>query len=232
MAKRVLIKLSGEALSGDKGFGFDEETCAAVADQIVRIVRKGVQVAIVIGGGNFRRGRTGRMNDRTKADQIGMLATIMNCIYVSEIFRSAGLRTKVMTPFACGAFTELFSKDAAIEALNEGEIVFFAGGTGHPYFSTDTATVLRAIEIEADEILLAKAIDGIYDSDPKVNPDAKRYDEISIEQVVEQKLAATDLASSILAMENKMPMFVFSLNEENSIVRAVEGNITGTRVTV
>ena len=232
MAKRVLIKLSGEALSGDKGFGFDEETCAAVADQIVRIVRKGVQVAIVIGGGNFWRGRTGRMNDRTKADQIGMLATIMNCIYVSEIFRSAGLRTKVMTPFACGAFTELFSKDAAIEALNEGEIVFFAGGTGHPHFSTDTATVLRAIEIEADEILLAKAIDGIYDSDPKVNPDAKRYDEISIEQVVEQKLAATDLASSILAMENKMPMFVFSLNEENSIVRAVEGNITGTRVTV
>lgn len=230
--KRVLIKLSGEALSGDKGFGFDEETCVKVADQIASIAKKGVQIAIVIGGGNFWRGRTGRMNDRTKADQIGMLATVMNCIYVSEIFRSAGLKTRVMTPFVCGSFSEVFSKDNACEALSNGEIVFFAGGTGHPYFSTDTATVLRAIEIEADEILLAKAVDGIYDSDPRVNPEAKRFDEISIDEVVAKKLAATDLASSILAMENRMPMFVFSLNEENSIVRAVEGNITGTRVTV
>ena len=230
--KRVLIKLSGEALSGDKGFGFDEETCVKVADQIASIAKKGVQIAIVIGGGNFWRGRTGRMNDRTKADQIGMLATVMNCIYVSEIFRSAGLKTRVMTPFVCGSFSEVFSKDNACEALSNGEVVFFAGGTGHPYFSTDTATVLRAIEIEADEILLAKAVDGIYDSDPRVNPDAKRFDEISIDEVVAKKLAATDLASSILAMENRMPMFVFSLNEENSIVRAVEGNITGTRVTV
>ena len=230
--KRFLIKLSGEALAGEKGFGFDEETCAAVAKQIKTIADKGMQIAIVIGGGNFWRGRTGRMNDRSKADQIGMLATVMNCIYVSEIFRSEGLETEVMTPFVCGSFSKLFSKDAAIEALNAGKIVFFAGGTGHPYFSTDTATVLRAIEIGADEILLAKAVDGIYDSDPRVNPEAVRYDEISIDEVVAKKLAATDLASSILAMENRMPMFVFSLNEEQSIIRAAEGTIAGTRVTV
>lgn len=232
MARRYLIKLSGEALSGDKGFGFDEETTLLVARQIQTVASAGNEIAIVIGGGNFWRGRSGHMNDRTKADQIGMLATVMNCIYVSEIFRSVGLKTRVFTPFVCGAFTELFSKDAAVSALESGEVVFFAGGTGHPYFSTDTATVLRAIEIEADEILLAKAIDGIYDRDPKKDPSAKRYDVISIDEVIKQNLLAIDLASSILAMENKMPLFVFSLNEKDSIIRATEGTIDGTHVTV
>ena len=184
--KRVLLKLSGEALAGDKKTGFDEATCIGVANQVKQLVNDGIQVAIVTGGGNFWRGRTSETIDRTKADQIGML----------------------------------------------GKVIFFAGGTGHPYFSTDTGAVLRAIEIEADAMLLAKAIDGIYDSDPKLNPDAKKYDEITIQETIDKRLAAVDLAASILCMENKMPMLVFGLNEENSIVETMKGTFTGTKVTV
>ena len=230
--KRVLLKLSGEALAGDKKTGFDEATCIGVAKQVKKIVDQGIQVAIVTGGGNFWRGRTSETIDRVKADQIGMLATVMNCIYVSEIFRSVGMKTNVLTPFECGSFTKLFSKDRANKYFEKGMVVFFAGGTGHPYFSTDTATVLRAIEIEADVILLAKAIDGVYDSDPKTNPDAKRYDEVSIQEVIDKQLAVVDLTASILSMENKMPMYVFGLNEENSIVKAISGDFNGTKVTV
>jgi uridylate kinase len=224
--KRVLLKLSGEALAGDKKTGFDEATCIGVANQVKQLVDQGIQVAIVTGGGNFWRGRTSETIDRTKADQIGMLATVMNCIYVSDIFRHVGMKTEVFTPFVCGAFTSLFSKDAAVAAMESGRVIFFAGGTGHPYFSTDTGAVLRAIEIEADAMLLAKAIDGIYDSDPK------KYDEISIQEVINQKLAAVDLTASILCLENKMPMLVFGLNEENSIVETMSGTFTGTKVTV
>ena len=230
--KRVLLKLSGEALAGDKKFGFDEATVTVVANQVKQLVDQGIEVGIVIGGGNFWRGRTSETIDRTKADQIGMLATVMNCIYVSEIFRSVGMKTNVLTPFECGSFTTLFSKDRANKYFEKGMVVFFAGGTGHPYFSTDTATVLRAIEIEADVILLAKAIDGVYDSDPKTNPDAKRYDEVSIQEVIDKQLAVVDLTASILSMENKMPMYVFGLNEENSIVKAISGDFNGTKVTV
>lgn len=230
--KRVLLKLSGEALAGEKKTGFDEATCIGVAKQVKQLVDDGVQVAIVTGGGNFWRGRTSETIDRVKADQIGMLATVMNCIYVSDIFRFAGMETEVFTPFVCGAFTTLFSKDKAVEALNQGKVVFFAGGTGHPYFSTDTATVLRAVEIEAEAILLAKAVDGIYDSDPKLNPNAVKYDEISIEEVVDKKLAAMDLTASIMCLEQKMPMLVFGLEEKDSIVNAVHGKFTGTKVTV
>lgn len=230
--KRILLKLSGEALAGEKHTGFDEATVTVVAKQVKQLVDAGTEVGIVIGGGNFWRGRTSETIDRTKADQIGMLATVMNCIYVSEIFRSVGMKTAVLTPFECGSMTKLFSKDRANKYFAHGMVVFFAGGTGHPYFSTDTATVLRAVEIEADEILLAKAIDGVYDSDPKTNPNAKKYDEISIQEVIDKKLAVVDLTASIMCMENKMPMFVFGLNEENSIVKALNGEINGTRVTV
>ena len=230
--KRILLKLSGEALSGEKGHGFDEATCIGVAKQVAKLVESGTQVGIVIGGGNFWRGRTSETIDRTKADQIGMLATVMNCIYVSDIFRYVGMDTRIMTPFVCGSFAELFSKDAAVQALEAGQVVFFAGGTGHPYFSTDTATTLRAIEIEAEGILLAKAVDGIYDSDPKLNPDAKRYDKISIQEVIDQRLAAMDLSASIMCMENAMPMYVFALEEEDSIVHAASGDFNGTKVTV
>ena len=229
--KRVFLKLSGEALAGEKHTGFDEDTVREVARQVKESVDAGVQVGIVIGGGNFWRGRTSQAMDRTKADQIGMLATVMNCIYVSEIFRSEGMKTEIFTPFVCGSMTELFSKDKANASFQEGRVVFFAGGTGHPYFSTDTGIALRAIEMEADCILLAKAIDGVYDSDPAVNPDARKYDTISIQEVVDKRLAVIDLTASIMCLENHMPLAVFGLNEENSITNAMNGTITGTIVT-
>ena len=214
-----MLKLSGEALAGDKKTGFDEETVRGVARQVRQLVDSEIEVGIVIGGGNFWRGRTSENIDRTKADQIGMLATIMNCIYVSEIFRSVGMDTEILTPFTCGSFTKLFSKDRANKYFKQGKVVFFAGGTGHPYFSTDTGVLLRAIEVDAEVVLLAKAIDGVYDSDPKVNPDAKKYDELTIQEVVDKNLQVVDMTASILARDNKMPMWVFSLNEENSIAK-------------
>lgn len=229
---RVLLKLSGEALAGDKKTGFDEATCIKVANQVKQLIEDGVSVGVVIGGGNFWRGRTSETIDRTKADQIGMLATVMNCIYVSEIFRHVGMMTQILTPFEVGSMTKLYSKDRANKYFSKGMVVFFAGGTGHPYFSTDTATVLRAIEIEADVILLAKAIDGVYDCDPKLNPSAKKYDEITIEEVLEKKLGVVDLSATIMCLENRMPMLVFALHEENSIVNTVKGESTGTKVIV
>lgn len=230
--RRILLKLSGEALAGEKRTGFDEETVQRVALQVKQLVDGGIQVGIVTGGGNFWRGRTSGNIDRTKADQIGMLATVMNCIYVSEIFRSSGMKTAVLTPFECGSFTKLFSKDRANKYFEKGMVVFFAGGTGHPYFSTDTGVVLRAVEVEAEVILLAKSIDGVYDSDPAMNPAAKKYDEISIDQVIAQNLQVVDMTASILARDNKMPMWVFGLNEKDSIVGTLKGNFTGTKVTV
>lgn len=230
--RRILLKLSGEALAGEKKHGFDEPTVKAVALQVKQLVQDGVQVGIVTGGGNFWRGRTSENIDRTKADQIGMLATVMNCIYVSEIFRSVGMKTAILTPFECGSFTKLFSKDRANKYFEKGMVVFFAGGTGHPYFSTDTGVVLRAIEVDAEVILLAKSIDGVYDDDPKKNPAAKRYDEVSIDEVIEKNLQVVDMTASILARDNRMPMWVFSLNEQDSIVNTVRGRFHGTKVTV
>ena len=229
---RYLLKLSGEALAGPKGTGLDEETALMVARQVKQMVDKGEEVAVVIGGGNFWRGRSSKNIDRTKADQIGMLATVMNCIYVSEIFRSVGMRTAILTPFEVGTFTKPFSKDRALKYFRHNMVVFFAGGTGHPYFSTDTTTVLRAIEIEADEILLAKNVDAVYDSDPEKNPNAKKYDTLSIEEVVDKKLGVVDLTASIMCMENKVPMRVFGLKGENSILEALYGKFTGTIVSV
>ena len=229
--KRVILKLSGEALAKKEG-GYNDELIENIANQVKTIVDKGTDVGVVIGGGNYWRGRSNDNIDRTKADQIGMLATIMNCIYVSEIFRSQGLKTNILTPFECGSMTKLFSKDRANKYFEKGRVVFFAGGTGHPYFSTDTGIVLRAIELDADAILLAKAIDGIYDSDPKINPEAKKYDTISINEVVEKKLGVIDMTASVMCMENKMPLMVFGLEEENSIVNALSGKFNGTVVTV
>ena len=218
--KRVLLKLSGEALAGPNKTGFDEETCLGIARQVKQLVDQGIQIGVVTGGGNFWRGRTS-----------GTLATVMNCIYVSEIFRSVGIKTAVLTPFACSSFTELFSKDLAVRYMEQGVVTFFAGGTGHPYFSTDTALVLRAVEMEADIILSGKSIDGVYDSDPAVNPDAKKFDEIDINEVINQRLGVIDLAAAVLCMENHMPMMIFGLNEENSIVNTVRGTTHGTLVT-
>lgn len=231
--KRVLLKLSGEALAGEKGTGYDEATVIGVAKQVKTLVDAGVNIGIVIGGGNYWRGRSSsNIMDRSKADQIGMLATVMNCIYVSEIFRYVGIGTQVMTPFTCGAFTELFSKDRVMECFKENKVVFFAGGMGHPFFSTDMATAHRAIEIEADIILAARNIDGVYDSDPNKNPDAKKFAEIPMQDIVDKKLGIMDLASAVLCVENKVPMIVFSLNEEESIVKAARGESNGTIISV
>ena len=230
--RRVFLKLSGEALAGPKKTGFDEDTVKEVARQVKASVDAGVQVGIVIGGGNFWRGRTSDAIDRPKADQIGMLATVMNCIYVSEIFRNAGMKTQILTPFECGNMTKLFSKDRANKYFEHGMVVFFAGGIGQPYFSTDTTITLMAIEMDADCILLAMSIDGVYDSDPKVNPNAKKYDEISIQEVIDKQLGVVDLTASIMCMEHKMPMAVFSLNEKDGIANAMQGKINGTIVTV
>ena len=223
--KRVLLKLSGEALAGDKQTGFDEATCLAVADQVKQLVEQGMQIAVVTGGGNFWRGRQSPEMDRSMADSIGML-------YVSDIFRRVGLKTSIYTPFQCGPFTKLYTHDAADASLENGEVVFFAGGTGHPYFSTDTGAVLRALEMNVDAMLLAKNIDGVYDSDPSKNPDAKRYDEVSIDEVIEKNLQVIDMTASIMCRDNKLPLLIFALKEEQSIVRTASGEKTGTAVTV
>ena len=232
MPDSILLKLSGEALAGKAHTGFNEATVRGVAKQVLAVCEKGVRIGIVTGGGNFWRGRSSDAIERTKADQIGMLATVMNCLYVSEIFRSEGMRTKVFTPFVCGGITELYSKDACMEALSDGAVVFFAGGTGHPYFSTDTATVLRAIEMEAEAIYLAKSVDGVYDKDPKDDPSAVKYDEIPMDKVVTDRLGVIDLAAAALALDNNMPMYVFGLNEKDGIIKSVTGEFTGTKITV
>lgn len=229
--KRVLLKLSGEALAGEKKTGFDEATCVKVGRQVKELTDAGVQVAVVIGGGNFWRGRSSETIDRIKADHIGTLATVMNCIYVSEIFRFCGMETAVYTPFECGSFTELFTKDKAMEALQAGKVVFLAGGTGHPLFSTDTPTALYAVELEAEVVLMARAVDGVYDSDPKENPAAKRFDTISFEEVLARRLKILDMTATVMCMEHKVPLFIFSLGEENGIVKAGRGEPIGTIVT-
>lgn len=229
--KRILLKLSGEALANEEK-KYNDDIILGIANQVKSLLEMDYQIGIVIGGGNYWRGRSSENIDRTKADQIGMLATIMNCIYVSELFRSTGIKTEILTPFACSTFTKLFSKDFAVSSFEEGKVVFFAGGTGHPYFSTDTGVLLRAIEVDAEGIYLAKAIDGVYDDDPRKNPNAKKYDEVSIDEVINKNLQVVDMTASILARDNKMPMYVFDLTEKNSILNAISGNFNGTKVTV
>ena len=230
--QRILLKISGEALGGEKGTGFDEPTMDAICGGVKKAHELGVQIGIVVGGGNFWRGRSSGKMERTLADKIGMLATVMNCIYVSEVFRGAGLMTNVLTPFEVTGMTKLFSKDRANKYFDRHMVVFFAGGTGHPYFSTDTGVVLRAIEVDADCILMAKNIDGVYDSDPAKNPDAKRFDVLPIQEIIDKNLQVIDMTASILARDNHMPLRIFDLNEEDSIIHAASGAFNGTTVTV
>lgn len=230
MYKRILLKLSGEALAGEKGFGLDAETTRGVARQVKEAAQMGTQIAIVIGGGNFWRGRSSEGIDRVKADQIGMLGTVMNCLYVSEIFRTEGMDTSIYTPYAIGLYTEVFNKDKAVRDLEAGKIVFFAGGTGHPYFSTDMGTALRAVETECEMILMAKSIDGVYDSDPAINPNAKKYDRISYQDILSQGLKVIDLPAAAFCMENKMPAKLFALQEKKSIIRVTQGEEIGTTI--
>ena len=230
--RRVLLKLSGEALAGEKKTGFDEETVKKVAAQVKKAAEEGTELCLVIGGGNFWRGRSSKSIDRTKADAIGMLATVMNCLYVSELFRSEGMQTEIYTPFVCGSVTKLYSKDEADADMKAGKILFFAGGLGHPYFSTDTICVLRALELECDEILLAKSIDGVYDSDPGKNPDAKKYDTISVAELVSKDLKVIDGTAAALCRDYPVPMQIFDLAAEDSIYHAMHGDAKGTRITV
>lgn len=233
MYKRVVLKLSGEALAADSGKSFHNPTISSIVNQIKKVKENGTQVTLVIGGGNFWRGRSANPEmDRVKADQIGMLATVMNAIYFADFCRQEGMEAIVMTPFVLGNVTELFSKDKALKLLDEGKILIFAGGIGHPFFSTDTVTALRASELGADAILFAKNIDGVYDSDPAVNPDAKKFDEIPCKDIVEKNLKVIDIAAANLCYEQKIPVEIFGLNEENSIVRVANGEKIGTTVTV
>ena len=227
---RILLKLSGEALSGDKGFGFDEATVRQVAGQVKEAHAQGTQIGIVIGAGNFWRGRSSQEMDRVKADQIGMLATVMNCLYASEIFRGEGMDTSIYAPYPVGLYTENFNKDKVNRDLAEGKVVFYAGGTGHPYFSTDMAIALRAVETDCDVMLMAKSVDGVYDDDPRKNPQAKRYDELTYQEILEKNLMVMDLPAAALCMENHMPAVLFALKEERSIIRVVNGEKIGTTI--
>lgn len=233
MYNRVILKLSGEALAGNSDKSFDNETINAIIAQIKTIIEKGVQVSVVVGGGNFWRGRSANPQmDRCKADQIGMLATVMNAMYLSESFKINGLEAVVMTPFAVGTMTEQFSKEKALDLFNQGKIIIFAGGIGHPFFSTDTVTALRASELEADAILFAKNIDGVYDSDPATNPNAVKFDEIKCKDIVEKNLKVIDIAAANLCYEQKIPVVIFGLSEDNGVVKAAMGEKIGTIVTV
>ncbi len=234
MYKRVVLKLSGEALAGDKSnVKFDNEVIEGIVLQIKELIKSGTQVTLVIGGGNFWRGRSADSQmDRCKADQIGMLATIMNAIYVADFLRQKGVKAVVQTPFKCGTMTEEFSKDSALEHIENGEVVIFAGGLGHPMFSTDTITALRGAELEVDGLLFAKNVDGVYDSDPATNPNAKKIDEIKCEDIIKNNLKVIDLTAASICFEQKIPVVIFGLNEENSIIRAAKGEKIGTIVNI
>ena len=231
-ARRVFLKLSGEALADKEKGGYNLPVVQDVARQVKEAVDAGVQVGIVIGGGNYWRGRTGTEIDRTKSDQIGMLATVMNCIYVSEVFRYEGMKTEIFTPFQIGAMTKLFSKDAAVAAMKDGAVCFFAGGTGHPFFSTDTCAAIRAAEIGAEVIFKATNVDGVYNKDPGKNPDAVKYDTLTMDEVLAQNLKVMDSAAASLCRDNKIQILVFNLNDPQNIVRASSGENIGTVVTV
>ena len=230
--KRVVVKISGEALAGDKKTGFDFDFISHVCSVIKGCVDDGAQVGIVIGGGNFWRGvkdGAGKV-ERVSADRMGMLATCMNCLAVCDVFRQLGAKARVMTAVDIQGVGERYDTRKAIEYMEDGNIVLFAGGSGAPFFSTDTAAVLRAAEIHADGILLSKNIDGVYDSDPRTNPDAKKFDRISYDEVLARHLAVMDTTATSLAMDNSIPVIVFALAQPENIRRTLSGEALGTTV--
>ncbi len=229
--KRAIIKISGEALSGDKGFGLDEATIKGVVDQIKKVREQGIDVGLVIGGGNFWRGKQHDSSmDRSAADHMGMLATIMNAIAVQDALEFAGIPTRVQTALTITRIAEPYILRKALRHFEKGRVVIFAAGTGNPFFSTDTAASLRAAEIHADVLLLAKNIDGVYDSDPKKNPNAKKYDDITYKDVIAQGLQAMDTTAITLCMDNNIPIVAFGLKEKDSILRAAKGEKIGTLI--
>ncbi len=226
--KRILLKISGEALSGAAGHGFDPESLESVAEQILEVAKLGVEVGIVVGGGNIWRGRQGMNMDRVTADQMGMLATVINALAVSEALIGAGADARVLTSIEISGVGEKFNHKVADRYLKEGKIVVFGGGTGNPFFSTDTGAALKAAEIGADALLLAKNIDGIYDSDPKTNPNAKKFDELTYDEYVARGLRAMDTSAVVMCKENGLKVHAFGLSDKNSIVKAVAGDKEGT----
>ena len=230
--KRVLLKISGEALAGEKHFGLDFDVIGNVCDVVKQCVDMGVEVGIVVGGGNFWRGvknGTGKM-ERTRADHMGMLATVMNCLAVADVLEQKGVPVRVQTAIEMRAIAEPYIRLRAVHQLEKGSVVIFGCGTGNPYFSTDTAAVLRAAEINADVILLAKNVDGVYDSDPMQNPNAKKYDQISYDDVLAQHLSVMDSTATSLSMDNKIPVLLFALEDPQNIIRVICGENVGTIV--
>lgn len=221
--KRVILKISGEALAGSKGMGYENEVINEVVGQIEEAVKMGIEVAIVVGGGNFWRGRQGMNMDRSTADHMGMLATVMNALCLQDAIEQRGIPTRVQTAITMSRIAEPYIRRKAVTHLEKGRVVIFACGTGNPFFSTDTAAALRAAEINADVILLAKNVDGIYDSDPKTNPNAVKYKELSYIDFIQQGLKAMDTTAVTICMDNKTPIFAFALGEKNAIVRAACG---------
>ena len=230
--KRVLIKISGEALAGEKGTGYDKEILNRVASQIKRVRELGAEVSIVVGGGNFWRGRQNLDMNRSTADYMGMLATVMNSLAMMDAIEQHGVPVRVQTALDMVSLAEPFILRKALRHFEQGRVVIFACGTGNPYCSTDTAAALRACEIDADILLMAKNVDGIYDSDPKTNPDAKKYEELRYADIINRGLKVIDFTAATMCMENNVPTLAFGLNEENSIVRAVCGEDLGTIIKV
>ncbi len=230
--KRVLLKVSGEALAGENHFGLNEETIAEISQNIKKVVDMGVQVSIVVGGGNFWRGRSGENMDRTRADHMGMLATTINALALCSALENAGVETRVQTAIEMRAIAEPYIRSKAIRHLEKGRVVIFGCGTGNPFMSTDTAAALRAVETEAEIILLAKKVDAVYDSDPNVNPNAKKYDNLSFSDILGKELGVMDSTAASMCRDNKMPILVFGLDDPENIIRAVNGENIGTLVTV
>ena len=228
--KRVLLKLSGEALAGEQKTGVDAKTVGNICDKIKEVVDMGVQVAIVVGGGNFWRGRNGHEMERTTADYMGMLATAMNGLALQDALEARGIHSRVQTAIEMREIAEPFIQRKAEKHLGKGRVVVFACGTGHPYFTTDTAAVLRATEIDADVILLGKSVDAVYDSDPKENPNAKKYDEVTYMEALEKDLKVMDSTAIAMCRDNHMPLLVFGIEDPENIVRAVKGEKIGTIV--
>ena len=228
--KRIVLKISGEALAGDQHFGLNEEVIAGVVDQLVKVHNMGVDIALVIGAGNFWRGRQGTNMDRTTADQMGMLATVMNSLAMMDAIEKRGIHARVQTALNMISVAEPYILRKALHHFEKGRIVIMACGTGNPYCTTDTAAAQRACEIDADVLLMAKNVDGIYDSDPRTNPNAKKYDRLTFRQVVSGGLKAMDITAATMCMENNVPVLAFALNEEDSVLRAVCGENLGTLI--
>ncbi len=228
--KRIMLKVSGEALSSTNSFGIDSTILNNISDKIKTAWEMGVEIGIVVGGGNFWRGRSSKGMDRTTADHMGMLATVMNSLALQDSLESRGVPTRVQTALDMPRIAEPYIRRRAVRHLEKKRVVIFACGTGNPYFSTDTAAVLRAAEIDAEVILLAKNVDGIYDSDPKLNPEAKKYDTITFFEVLQRQLGVMDSTAASLCMDNKIPLIVFGLNKSGNIKKVLLGQKIGTHV--